>query len=177
MAAQALSQPNPGHDDALAEAAMHAQAALHQTGALPAMGAVRILPPRSSTSTMTDVQDTPATAVALPGTKVHAAWPAEATQTSAVQRPCVRPAVRAMNLPSHARVRAQSPLRMPHGARALTEDAEGPRMSMAMRRQLGIAPTKSPSKASSASAREAPPAAPACPACPLLHTRRRSLTD
>ena len=45
---------------------------------------------------------------------------------------------------------------MPRGARALTEDAEGPRMSMAMRRQLGIAPTKSPSKASSASAREAP---------------------
>ncbi len=36
--------------------------------------------------------------------------------------------------------------------RALTEDAEGPRMSMAMRRQLGIAPTKSPSKASSAAA-------------------------
>ena len=47
---------------------------------------------------------------------------------------------------------------MPRGARALTEDAEGPRMSMAMRRQLGIAPTKSPSKAASASAREALPA-------------------
>ena len=44
-AAQALSQPNPGPDDALGEAAMHAQAALHQTGALPAMGAVRILLP------------------------------------------------------------------------------------------------------------------------------------
>ena len=31
--------------------------------------------------------------------------------------------------------------------RALTEDTEGPRMSMAMRRQLGMAPNKSPSKA------------------------------
>ena len=48
----------------------------------------------------------------------------------------------------------QSPLRMHRGSRALTEDAEGPRMSMAMRRQLGIAPAKSPSKASSAAARE-----------------------
>lgn len=48
----------------------------------------------------------------------------------------------------------QSPLRMHRGGRALTEDAEGPRMSMAMRRQLGIAPTKSPSKASSAAACE-----------------------
>lgn len=31
--------------------------------------------------------------------------------------------------------------------RAATEDTEGPRMSMAMRRQLGMAPNKSPSKA------------------------------
>ena len=29
------------------------------------------------------------------------------------------------------------------------DDSEGPRMSMAMRRQLGIAPAKSPSKATS----------------------------
>ncbi len=29
------------------------------------------------------------------------------------------------------------------------DDSDGPRMSMAMRRQLGIAPAKSPSKASS----------------------------
>ncbi len=48
----------------------------------------------------------------------------------------------------------QSPLRMHRSGRALTEDAEGPRMSMAMRRQLGMAPNKSPSKAGSAAARE-----------------------
>ncbi len=46
---------------------------------------------------------------------------------------------------------------MHRGSRALTEDAEGPRMSMAMRRQLGIAPAKSPSKTSSAAAREFSP--------------------
>jgi len=39
--AQAMSQPIPGNDDPLAEAAMHAQAALNQTSGLPAMGAVR----------------------------------------------------------------------------------------------------------------------------------------
>ena len=44
---------------------------------------------------------------------------------------------------------------MHRGGRALTEDAEGPRMSMAMRRQLGMAPSKSPSKASSAAGCEA----------------------
>ena len=38
--AQATSQPTPGHDDPLAEAAMSAQAALNQTSGLPAMGAV-----------------------------------------------------------------------------------------------------------------------------------------
>ncbi len=43
-------------------------------------------------------------------------------------------------------------------------DSEGPRMSMAMRRQLGIAPAKSPSKASSPhGAALRPRAAPAAP--------------
>ncbi len=37
--------------------------------------------------------------------------------------------------------------------RALTEDTEGPRMSMAMRRQLGMAPNRSPSKAGAPIAR------------------------
>ncbi len=35
------------------------------------------------------------------------------------------------------------------GSAGAGDDSEGPRMSMAMRRQLGIAPAKSPSKASS----------------------------
>ena len=37
---QAMSQPTPGHDDPLAEAAMRAQGALNQASGLPAMGAV-----------------------------------------------------------------------------------------------------------------------------------------
>ncbi len=41
-------------------------------------------------------------------------------------------------------------MRAHRAARAATEDGEGPRMSMAMRRQLGMAPARSPSKAASA---------------------------
>ena len=41
----------------------------------------------------------------------------------------------------------QAMVRAHRAARAATEDGEGPRMSMAMRRQLGMAPARSPSKA------------------------------
>ena len=37
-----MSQPTPGGDDPLAEAAINAQAALNQTSGLPAMGAVSL---------------------------------------------------------------------------------------------------------------------------------------
>ena len=45
--------------------------------------------------------------------------------------------------------RAQAMVQAYQAGSAGADDSEGPRMSMAMRRQLGIAPAKSPSKASS----------------------------
>ena len=83
-AAQALSQPNPAHDDALAEAAMHAQAALHQTGALPAMGAVCILQPRTFTVHGLYVMRLPQRKYCQ-AAGLHAAWPASARQALAAR--------------------------------------------------------------------------------------------